>query len=212
MKIDWYFDFISPFAYLQHAQFSRLPTNVEVNYKPILFAGLLKHWQNIGPAEIPPKRIFTYKHCYWLAKKQSVPFKMPPAHPFNSLAALRLAIASGAEKQSVQVIFDCIWKYGLALDSHDAREFLCSQLNLTDLDNLIDDPDVKQQLRVNTEEAAMRGVFGVPTFSVQAERTENFWGLDAFDMLLDFLDDPVEFNDAEMQRIEILPEGTQRKR
>jgi len=43
MKLDWYFDFISPFAYLQHCQLDRLPELVEVNYKPILFAGLLNH-------------------------------------------------------------------------------------------------------------------------------------------------------------------------
>jgi len=212
MKIDWYFDFISPFAYLQHVQFSRLPANVEVNYKPILFAGLLKHWQNIGPAEIPPKRIFTYKHCYWLAKRQSIAFKMPPSHPFNSLAALRLAIASGAEQQSIRIIFDCIWKHGLALDSNEAKEFLSSQLNLTELNKLIGKPAVKLRLRENTEEAAERGIFGVPTFSLKTERTENFWGLDAFDMLLDYLSDPVEFNDAEIRRIENLPEGIQRKR
>lgn len=48
MKLDWYFDFISPFAYLQHCQFDRLPKAAEVQYKPILFAGLLNHWGNVG--------------------------------------------------------------------------------------------------------------------------------------------------------------------
>ena len=72
MKLTWYFDFISPFAYIQHCQFDRLPKDVTVEYKPILLAGLLNHWENVGPAEIEPKRVFTYKHCYWLAKNNNI--------------------------------------------------------------------------------------------------------------------------------------------
>ena len=78
MKLIWYFDFISPFAYMQHCQFDKLPDSIDIEYRPILFAGLLKHWENVGPAEIAPKRIFTYKHCYWQAKRRNIPFKMPP--------------------------------------------------------------------------------------------------------------------------------------
>ena len=111
MKLTWYFDFISPFAYLQHAKFAQLPASVTVEYRPILFAGLLNHWQNVGPAEIAPKRIFTYKHCYWKAKQAGIPFNMPPAHPFNSLFALRLAIALKCQPNAIQTLFDVIWKH-----------------------------------------------------------------------------------------------------
>jgi len=217
MKLTWYFDFISPFAYLQHCQFNRLPNNIEVEYKPILFAGLLNHWDNVGPAEVSPKRIFTYKHCYWMAKKNNIAFKMPPAHPFNSLNALRLAIATGCKSDSIQSIFDIIWKYGLALDSGEAMSKLEAQLEVNDISALVSQTNVKNQLRQNTEQAADNNIFGVPTFSVPCTDfgnrvTENFWGLDAFDMLLDYIDDPVKFNDSEMRRIEQLPQGVQRKR
>ena len=74
MKLTWYFDFISPFAYLQHCLFDRLPQGLEIEYKPVLLAGLLNHWNNVGPAEIAPKRTFTYKHCYWLAKKMGIEY------------------------------------------------------------------------------------------------------------------------------------------
>ena len=64
---DWYFDFISPFAYLQNAVFYHLPDDLEVTRKPVLFAGLLGHWEHKGPAEIPRKRVFTLRHTKWLA-------------------------------------------------------------------------------------------------------------------------------------------------
>lgn len=213
MKLYWYFDFISPFAYLQHCQFNRLPDNIELEYKPILFAGLLKHWKNIGPAEIPPKRIFTYKHCYWRARKEGIAFKMPPAHPFNPLLPLRLAIATGNQKAVINTLFETIWKQGLDINSQEAMAYIQEQTNLSDIHTLSSTPDVKQQLIANTEEAANHAIFGVPTFSVaqSSSNRENFWGLDAFEMLLEYIDNPNRFNDAEMQRIETIPEGIQRK-
>jgi 2-hydroxychromene-2-carboxylate isomerase len=212
MKLTWYFDFISPFAYLQYCHFDRLPQNTEVELKPILFSGLLNHWKNVGPAEIAPKRIFTYKHCYWMAKKRNIAFKMPPAHPFNSLSALRLAIACNNHPQAIQIIFETIWKDGLEFVPSTAIEKINSEIGITNLVELVDDNDIKIELRKNTEEAAQNDVFGVPTFIPKDAPHEKFWGLDAFDMLLDYIEYPTAFRDSEMQRIEVLPEGIQRKR
>jgi 2-hydroxychromene-2-carboxylate isomerase len=216
MKFIWYFDFISPFAYMQHCLFNQLPDDVEIEYRPILFAGLLKHWENVGPAEIAPKRIFTYKHCYWQAKRRNIAFKMPPEHPFNSLAALRLAIALNCQKDVIQIIFEAIWKEGLSLHSPEAIHYLEAELEISDLVSLISEQSVKDQLRTNTEKAIFDSVFGVPTFITTSDEpmlnNELFWGLDSFEMLLDYLKCPSTYNDLEMQRIAQLPEGIQRKR
>lgn len=216
MKLIWYFDFISPFAYMQHCQFDKLPDNIDVEYRPILFAGLLKHWDNVGPAEIAPKRIFTYKHSYWQAKRRNIPFKMPPEHPFNSLAALRLALALNCQKDAIQIIFETIWKEGLSLNSPQAINYLEAELDINDLLSLISEQSLKDQLRTNTEKSIEHSVFGVPTFIATTDESiyncELFWGLDSFDMLLDYLNDPSAFNDLEMQRMSQLPEGIQRKR
>lgn len=214
MKLDWYFDFISPFAYLQHCQFNRLPKSIEINYKPILFAGLLKHWANVGPAEIPPKRTFTYKHCYWYARKNGIAFKMPPAHPFRSLNALRLAIACRCDPKAVQIIFETIWQRGFEIESNKAITYLKSKLKIDNFSNLVSTKTVKNSLIENTEEAASREIFGVPTFSIKKnqEGYENFWGLDSFEMMLDYLVSPEHFYDEQMKNLDNLPEGIQRKR
>jgi 2-hydroxychromene-2-carboxylate isomerase len=84
MRATWYFDLISPSSYLHLKQFHQLPNDMEIEYVPVLFAVMLKHWDNRGPAEVSPKRIYMYRQLTWYAKHVSIPFKMPPAHPFNS--------------------------------------------------------------------------------------------------------------------------------
>ena len=112
MRVSWFFDFVSPFAYFQCERLDRLPPGTTVEYRPILFAGLLKHWGHRGPAEIPAKRRFTYRQALWIARREGIPFRVPPAHPFNPLGALRLAIALGNEPAVVQSIFRFIWADG----------------------------------------------------------------------------------------------------
>ncbi len=68
MIVDWYFDFVSPFAYLQSEQFALLGPKVSIRYRPVLFAGLLDANGQKGPAEIPAKRAFTFRFCIWRAK------------------------------------------------------------------------------------------------------------------------------------------------
>jgi hypothetical protein len=95
-QADWYFDFISPYAYLGLMRLRELPQDLEIRYRPVLFAGLLNHWEQKGPAEIAPKRSWTYRSCTWWASAHGIPFRFPAAHPFNSLPYLRLAIAAGS--------------------------------------------------------------------------------------------------------------------
>ena len=205
----WYFDFISPFAYLQLKQFSRLPTDLEIECVPVLFAGLLEHWGQLGPAEIPAKRVQTYRICHWQAKRLGVPFRMPPAHPFLPLVPLRLCIALGPSRENVEAIFDFLWAQGGDVSDAAAVARFAAELGVEDVDEACSRPDVKAGLRERTQAAAETGVYGVPTFEVDGEL---FWGADATDLLLDFLVDRDLFEDEEMRRISNLPIGTERPR
>ena len=205
---DWYFDFISPFAYLQFKHFYKLPQDLEVTLKPVLFAGLLGHWEHKGPAEIPAKRVQTYRYTHWLAKKLGVPFKTPPAHPFNPLRVLRLACALDGDHAVVEAVFNFIWGTGGDVNDDAALARLAARFGVTDLGATIAEDKVKERLRANTEAAIKRGVYGVPTFAVDDEL---FWGFDATDMLLDYLADPAMMQGAEMQRLAQLPMSASRK-
>ena len=83
--IRWYFDFISPFAYLQWPKVRALMAERDVACVPILFAKVLDARGQKGPAEIEAKREFTYRHALWQARREGVPLVFPPAHPFNPL-------------------------------------------------------------------------------------------------------------------------------
>ena len=205
---DWYFDFLSPFSYLQLAQFDRLPPDLEVTYRPVLFAGLLGHWKHKGPAEIPAKRVQTYRWCHWYAARRDIPFRMPPAHPFNPLRPLRLAVAQGAEPALIRAVFDAIWAEGRDPSDDEEWQALTSRLGIADADEIIAAPDVKEALRRGTEEAAGRGVFGIPTFVIGDEL---FWGLDTTDLVLDYLNDPNMLKTGEYARISDLPVAQARR-
>jgi len=208
MKARWYYDLISPFSYLHLKQFHKLPTDLEIEFTPVLFAGLLKHWEHKGPAEIPAKRSYTYRQVTWLAQHLAIPFKFPPAHPFNPLPALRLVIAAGSKRQNVETAFDLIWKEGRDPQDPAGIAELGRRLHIQDVPAALADEAVKARLKANTDQAIAQGVFGVPSF-VLGERL--FWGQDSLDMMRDYLNHPNLFDTEEMRRLGTLPVGTARK-
>lgn len=92
-QLDFYFDFVSPFSYIAFARLDRLPPDVEVRLKPVLFAGLLGHWGHTGPAELAPKRKWTYRWCHWWARSLGVPTYMVDGQAFWGADALDFVCA-----------------------------------------------------------------------------------------------------------------------
>ena len=182
--IDWYFDFISPYAYLQSAKIEACAEGVQLRCKPILFAGLLKHWGQKGPAEMATKRIFTYQHIAWYARQHQLPLTWPASHPFNPLPLLRLCVAKGGDLATIHRLFRFVWGEGHLPTDPQAWQHLLAELSIQS--EQLNDAKVKDQVRLNTEEALARGVFGVPSAIVsQAEQADSpiFWGFDATPML-----------------------------
>jgi 2-hydroxychromene-2-carboxylate isomerase len=201
-RADWYFDFVSPFSYLQCELLPQLERSLRIRYRPVLFAGLLKAHEHKGPAEIPAKRRFTYRHVVWQARALDIPLKFPAAHPFNPLPLLRLAIVADCAPDAVRSIFRFVWRNGRLGDLPIEWAELMSELDLRDAEKRIADQDVKDTLRRNTEEAIARGVFGVPTLIIGEEL---FWGVDATRMASDYVAAGCRYTDPEMDRVASLP-------
>ena len=199
----WYFDFVSPYAYIGLHRLKELPADLAVEYKPVLFAGLLNHWGQKGPAEMASKRRYTYRSSHWAATRLGLPFRYPAAHPFNPLHHLRLAIACGSRPEAIAAIFDDIWTTGADASSPERFAALSKKLGVSEMN-----PEAKETLRKNTEQAIARGVFGVPTFEVDGEL---FWGADSIEFLRAFLADPTVVRNEEMRRLDSLPASAQRK-
>jgi len=177
--ITFWFDPISPFAYLA---FEHLPQALEgcsyaVEYRPVLFAGLLAHWGQKGPAEIEPKRAWTFRHVAWWAHQHGIAIDTPAQHPFNPLPLLRLAMACGPNRRVVEAVMRHVW-IGGADATDPARVAALTQALAPTRDPVT--AEVKNELRAATDEAIARGVFGVPTFELDGRL---FWGVDALPML-----------------------------
>jgi len=205
--IDWYIDFISPFAFLQAEMLVRDPLSLPLRCKPVLFAGLLQHWGQLGPAEIEAKRRFTYRYCTWRAHTLGVQMKFPPAHPFNPLKLLRLAIAAGASFEICLTIFRFVFRDGHSADEAPAWQRLTEALGMPDAQTRVASDEVKRSLRQNGEDAIRDGVFGVPTLVTGKEL---FWGADATEMCRAYLRAPALFSSSEMQRLDAIPEAARR--
>jgi len=186
-QITFHFDVISPYAYLA---FEHLPQALQglsysVAYRPVLFAAFLKHHGQLGPAEIVPKRDWTYRQVLWLAHAHGIPMQMPAAHPFNPLALLRLALACGSDglvnRYVAETVLRHVWRGGA--DAADASRLAQLQQQLNPARDPAGDA-VKAELRANTEAAIARGLFGVPTCEVDGKL---FWGFDGLAMLRAYL-------------------------
>ncbi len=205
---SWVFDCVSPFAYLGFRDLERLPAHVELRYVPVLFAAMLNHFGQVGPAEIPSKRRFTYRFVLWRARRMGLPLKFPPAHPFNPLAGLRLVIAAGSDRRAAGTVLEAVFRHGRDLTDAAVIADLARELGVADPQRALADPAVKQRLRENTDWAIARGVFGVPALVIGEEI---FWGHDAFAMALDYLAEPRPFEGDE-RAIARLPIGVERAR
>lgn len=208
MKQDayWYFDVVSPYAYLQAKRFGEFEDRLNIMPVPVLFAGLLGAWGQLGPAEIPAKRVQTYRYAHWLAHQRGLPFRAPPRHPFNPLTILRLVIAAGSSLDATQAALDHVWGRGGDGQDPDTLRNFAETLGI-DFERSGSQP-VKDQLRLNTEEAVAAGVYGVPTFRIGETL---FWGDDLTGMMQDWLDDPKMLENGEYARLSDIPTASVRK-
>lgn len=217
--IHFYFDVISPYAWLA---FKALPSTLEgiahrVHYHPVVFGAMLKHHGQLGPAELPGKRDWTYRQVMWLAKQQGTVLQMPASHPFNSLALQRMAVAASSNgepaREVVEAIFKHVWCSGLEaadinrvaeLHTHLTHWMQQSQPNFQ-ID--IQAPEVKQKLQQQTQAAIDLGMFGVPSMVVDGQV---FWGQDALTMLRAYLEGDAWFQSSDWRDVGQLPVGVRR--
>ncbi len=209
MAATWYFDFVSPFAYLQWPKLLALRERVAITPRPIVFGAVLAHHGQLGPAEIATKREFTYRTVQWRAQRDGIALTFPPAHPFNPLAALRLAVACGSSWPAIEAIFLHIWAHGRAGDSVESLRGIGAAIGIAEIEAALASAAVKEELRANTDEAIAAGVFGVPTLALDGRL---FWGDDATPMIEDHLADPSRFTEGEYARLGSLPIGVERRR
>jgi len=208
VKAQWYYDPISPYAYLQVERLHEFSGTIELEFRPVLFAGLLDHWGQLGPAEIPAKRLFTYRHVAWLARRQGTPMRMPAAHPFNPIPLLRMGCVVGDDLDAVRRLFRFVWSEGGDPGDPDQLLSLAQALGIAGAEAW-NAPEIKTRLRRNGEKAIVSGVFGVPTLVCDAGA---FWGQDSIEMVIECARTPGLFASGDYAALASLPEAAIRRR
>ncbi|MEH6650674.1 MAG: 2-hydroxychromene-2-carboxylate isomerase [Motiliproteus sp.] len=213
--LDFYFDYLSPYAYFSWRRLQSLCQQHSVTLRPhpVVFGKLLDHWGQRGPAEIAPKKASLYRYCYRYATLNGFVFDPPRCHPYNPLPSLRLSLPQVCGDRQIEVIsalFDAGWTEGADLGSVDRLQAILDRAGFDGAAMLaaIETDAVKQQLRDETEQAIGHGVFGVPTFIVDQQL---FWGNDQVDHLELYLqgDDPLDVDAVEAMLAR--PRGIDRK-
>ncbi|KXS17070.1 thioredoxin-like protein [Gonapodya prolifera JEL478] len=190
IHLEFYFDFLSPYAYLAHKNLLRIRSrhpNLRIELMPTLFAGLLNHWGQLGPAEVPPKREWMSRDIARYAHLHGFPFGYPKVHPFKPLLALRLSlkeIAGDLQEKIVEAFFDAAWGSPFLYDlgsPGDMHTILTKTVGLssTAADSLLSAASSSHASSILREQTAQaireRGVFGVPSFWINGEL---YWGND----------------------------------
>ncbi|NKB35218.1 MAG: thioredoxin domain-containing protein [Pseudomonadales bacterium] len=184
-QLDFYFDFISPYAYFAWQKLEPLceEYQLELRPHPVVFGKLLDHWGQLGPAEVPPKKEAVGRYCLRYAAINGLEYNPPKYHPYNPLPSLRLALkeVSGDQQLSViDAIFNAGWAHGedLGEAQHLIEILQRAGIDTKGLDELITQQSVKDVLIKETSNAIEQGVFGVPTIIIGDQL---FWGNDQFD-------------------------------
>jgi 2-hydroxychromene-2-carboxylate isomerase len=182
-SLPFYFDFVSPYAYLAWTQIGALAArhDRELELVPTLFAGLLEANRQLGPAEIPRKRTYIYKDVVRSAHALGVEIEPPRSHPFNPLLGLRVCsadLAPAARARAVDAMFRAVWAGGPGITDPATVTALLDTAGLDGaaLVAAAATGEIKQRVRAQTEQALAHGAFGVPTMIVDGEV---FWGVDS---------------------------------
>ena len=185
--IDFYFDIISPYAYISHKKINKI-NNIVFNYKPIFLAGL----HNLADIDPPAFNKFKMKNmindCNLVSKKNNIQFKWNTNFPINSLSLMRgyLSVIKDKQDEYLNTFFDAYWKDNQDLSDIKIINKLLSKIKIDSEEffKSIKDQSIKNKLTNLTSEAFKKEVFGAPTF---ISNNKIFWGQDRLEYAIEEL-------------------------
>lgn len=192
-KLEFYFDFGSPYSYIAYHQLQKFKAQypVEIIYKPILLGGIFKATNNNSPAMVPHKAQYLIKDLKDWSKYWQIPFIFNRYFPINTFFLMRGAV--GYQKHHpekfehfVATIFKAMFEHPVNLNDDAEVKKVLEEANLSyeEYQKLINDDEVKEQAKSNTQLAVERGMFGAPTFFIDHQM---FWGQDRLHFIEEIL-------------------------
>lgn len=186
-KIEFYYDYVSVYSYLANSQLDQLAsrTGAEIVYRPMFLGGVMEATGNRPPATIKPKGRYLMSDVDRWCTRYSLPFKMNPVFPQNTINALRLALVAQQRNEFSaihQALFDAMWVKEENISDKTTLTTVIDRAGFAADDYMedISNQEIKDRLKSNTDEALQRGAFGAPTFYVGEQM---FFGNDRFEFI-----------------------------
>ena len=187
-KIDFYFDFISPYTFLAHKKIIKLNKRSNFNYKPILLGGLHNLGGITAPAFNERKMKNMKNDCEIIAQKNEIDFVWNANFPINSLYLMRGFIFINDDKKDrfIDICFDYYWEKNKDISKKDVIKMILDECNIDEnlFSDGINNQKIKDELKNLTSVAFAKDVFGAPTFVIN---NKLFWGQDRLDYALEEL-------------------------
>ncbi|MDZ5111432.1 2-hydroxychromene-2-carboxylate isomerase [Pseudomonas putida] len=187
--VDFFFDLGSPASYLAWTQLPDLCARLgaTLRYRPMLLGGVFQATGNASPVMIPAKGRYMFTDLARFAARYGVPLEWPPGFPINTLTLMRGAVGTQLRSPErfealLAVLFNGLFAQRRNLGDSAILDDTLRQggFDPQTFRALAADDEVKAALRLATEEAVERGVFGAPTCFVGDEM---FFGQDRLDFV-----------------------------
>lgn len=184
-KVEFFFDYRSPYSYLAHTQL--LSMEAEIVFVPFDIADLMARVGNVPTSVVcAPKNRYVQQDLLRWSKAYSVPLQRhPDAARIDARRLLRASLAAervGQIAPAVAALYRARWVQPAPMDNaHEVAQVLHrAGLDVSDIEPLIDAPELDEQLDRSTTAAEERGVFGAPAMCVEGEL---YFGNDRLDFV-----------------------------
>ena len=187
-SFDFYFDFVSPYSFLAHKEIRKIEkkNSIKIKYKPVLLGGLHNLHGIKAPAFIPAKAKHMIRDCKLIAEKNKIKFKFNSYFPIRSLNLMRgvlVAEEDNFKSYYIENIYNSIWQDGLNMNDENIIQKILKNLSINPKTFFLRSTSslIKDSLRIKTNEAYEKGIFGAPSFVVN---NKIFWGQDRIEFAL----------------------------
>ena len=188
-KIDFYFDFSSPYGYLGSQMIEKLAAKHgrSVDWHPMLLGVVFKQTGAAPLTQIPVKGPYSMLDFARTARYHRIEFHMPAVFPIPGQTPSRVML--WAKQQSpetgariAKALYRAFFVEGLDISKPEVAAEVAGRegLDANAARAAVDDPAMKDALKREVEAAIAAGVFGSPFIIVDGEP---FWGTDRFDQV-----------------------------
>jgi 2-hydroxychromene-2-carboxylate isomerase len=187
--IDFYFDFSSPYGYFASTKIDALAAKHgrAVIWRPILLGAVFKITGGQPLATIPLKNSYSAHDMARSARLLNVPFKLPTKFPVAGQAPSRAFYWVGDKdpalaKKLAHALYHAYFAEDRDISNPEVTSNVAAKLGLDkgEVSQALNDPAVKERLRIEVDAAIERGVFGSPYIVIDGEP---FWGADRLDQV-----------------------------